>query len=172
MVMTPKDLAFIGCRLLALYVLYGVVLTLAHTVSAFAQYLTNPGSGIGQYALANGVSLAGNVIVFLALWCGAGRIAGEVAAGTGAPPQEPSQAWTRHDALSLALVVLGLWVLVQSLPSLLALLPLLIPDPEQKLGFSIRLESLISGVLTVLFGLICVLRGRAIAAFIARLRHW
>ncbi len=171
---STRDIAFIGCRLLALYALYGALLSFAHTVLTVAQTLTVATSGFGQFILSYGTTLAVNLAVFLVLWFGADWIAGKVVAGTAEAPREVPGAWSRQSVLSLLLAVAGLWILIHNLPSLLFYLALIIPDPADQIAkdFSIDTERLISAVLTTVFGLLCVVGAGGIARFIAKLRGW
>ncbi|WP_420345317.1 hypothetical protein [Pelagibius sp.] len=164
---SARDLAFVGCRLLALYALYAALLTFAHT-------LTVAMSGFDQFVLSFGTSLTVNLVVFLALWFGAGRIAERVAPGRAPPREEAAPFWTRQHVLTLALVVLGAWVLIHHLPTLLGQLSLLFEDGG---GGAIRdrtglLSSILTSVLASGFGLLCLFGARGIADVIVKLRRW
>ncbi|MEQ8355451.1 MAG: hypothetical protein RH942_07935 [Kiloniellaceae bacterium] len=171
---SARDIAFIGCRLLALYALYAVLLTFAHTVLTLAQTLTVATSGFGQFVLSYGTSLAVNLVVFLALWFGADRIAQRVAPEGAPPREETATVWTRQHVLTLALVVLGVWVLIHYLPTLLGHLYLLFADDS---GGVVRdraglLSSILTATLASGFGLLCLFGPRGIAGVIVKLRRW
>lgn len=80
--MTPRNLAFIGCRLLALYLLFNAVLGITFNTRFF---FMNQGMSdwsfsdrvmeFGFYA----IPMAALIAMFAVLWWGAGRIAGAIA---------------------------------------------------------------------------------------------
>ena len=174
---SARDIAFIGCRLLALYVLYGILLTGAHSVFFLLRALgaaEENNASLLDYAGANVMSLGANLAVFFLLWFGAGWIAGKVATGTSEPSEEVPVGWSRQKALSLAIVALGLWVLIHHLPVLISYAPLMfIEDTDPAAArFHIQPASIISAVLTTILGVLCVLGPRGIAEGIAKLRRW
>ena len=166
---SARDLAFVGCRLLALYVLWFILTYVAQSIPFVFQGL--PWSA---YASANLIALVANLAVFVALWFGAGRIAGMVATGTAEPHADQAQNWSRQSALSLVVIALGLWVLIHHLPDLIGYVPLIFPDPADEIwpDVAVHPPTIISAVLTSVFGLLCILGPRGIANFIGRLRRW
>lgn len=172
-----RDLAFVGCRLLSLYVLWFTLAYLAQSVFFVLDALVSPGQvrlGLSSHASANLTFVVTNLAVFVALWFGAARIAGMVAAGTADMPAGQAAGWSRQKVLSLAVVALGLWVLIHELPVLLSYAPLMIPDPSDEFwpDVTVHPSMIVSAVLTSTFGLLCILGTRGIVTFIARLRRW
>lgn len=164
---SARDIAFIGCRLLALYILWGVLQYSAFNVPFLLQALSQPeASRAGQLADVSGYVAA--MLVSLAispiLWFGADWIAGKVAAGTTEGQGETSRPWPRERALSVAVAVLGLWILIEYLPNLASEVALAVRD-----GFA-HTPALVSAALTTALGLICVLGSRGIVEFVKQLR--
>ncbi|HEY9549920.1 MAG TPA: hypothetical protein VIR45_10500, partial [Kiloniellaceae bacterium] len=86
--MSPRDLAFVGCRLLALYILFGAVQSLAHNVYFIVgglyvlqgQYSSEAQTDKFIEAGLNFVPLAVALSLFLLLWFRAAWLAGKIAA--------------------------------------------------------------------------------------------
>jgi hypothetical protein len=165
---SARDIAFIGCRLLALFALYRAVLSVEHSILAFLQIqAASEAAGMvrvfaSSLYSAPVISLLTHVAVFLVLWVGAGWIAGRVSAG--APEgQEP---WTRRSALSVAVVALGLAVLVLSVHRVIDLLQWLL------IRGMLEAAGAITTVLLIGLGIAFILGAGAITDFIAKLRRW
>jgi len=175
---SARDIAFIGCRLLALYVLYGTLLMVMFNVSDFLQMIAaqevdwrgNP------YFMRTLALLIANLGVFLALWFASDWVAGKVAAGTTRAKEAATTAWSRRDALSVGVTLLGLWVLVHHLPILLSYMPLILHGDAVEVTrnghVSIDTRSIFSALLTTVLGVFFVLGSRGITEYIARLRRW
>jgi hypothetical protein len=174
---STRDIAFIGCRLLALYVLYGFLINLAFNFIDYLQLLAVPGEDgwqMHRHIVRSSLFQLVNLAAFLALWFGAGWLAGKVAAGT-AETRDPAPAiWSRENALSFAVAVLGAWALVHHLPVLLSYAPLMLPDPSDEIWRDVIVHppTIISQALISVLALLCVLSPQGIARFIARLRGW
>lgn len=163
---SARDLAFVGCRLLALYVLWFFLTYVGQFIPFVLQV-----SAWSSFADANLMLLVTNLAVFVALWFGADRIAGMVAEGTAEPHANQAQGWSRQAALSLVVVVLGLWILIEHIPILVSFLLQLVGE-ERRFEANLDLGRLISAILTTSLGVLCIFGARAIAEFIGRLRRW
>ncbi|WP_299624217.1 hypothetical protein [Pelagibius sp.] len=161
-----RDLAFVGCRLLSLYVLWVTLTYLAHSILLVFGVMA-----WSSYASSSLMLLVTHLAVFVALWFGAGRIAGMVASETAATSEDHAGEWSRQAALSLAVVVLGLWVLIQQLPIFVSFLLQFIGE-ERRFALNTDLDRLVWVILTTGLGVLCVFGSRAIAQFIGRLRRW
>ncbi|WP_420347195.1 hypothetical protein [Pelagibius sp.] len=117
-----RDLAFLGCRLLALLALFRILDTFDISISEVlrlradplaAQYL-GPGYLLWPIAVA-----AANIAVFLFLWYGAASLSGRMVGGRlTATPQGESEhpVWSRGGLLALAVTLVGLVLLARALP--------------------------------------------------------
>lgn len=171
---SARDVAFIGCRLLAVYALYSLLLYLGQWMLFIVQALRWPNSGNGQFVASYGLSGAILLAMFLALWFRAGWIAGKIAAGTGDSKAAVPGSWSRESVLSLALVVLGVWILVHHVPDLVAYAVRILPsepDPDNEITLA-QWAQIVSAGLTTVLGLFCLLGARGIAEAIGRFRRW
>ncbi|WP_193367263.1 hypothetical protein [Pelagibius marinus] len=169
--MSPRNLAFVGCRLLAIYVLLSVIQAQTSNLFFYLQSL-NISESWGlvrtnefefdpffQSALLN-------LVIALILWFRAGWFAAKVARGTPEPQEEKPATWSPQNALSVVVVATGLWVLILLVPSLTSVLQDLIQSGR------VVSTSLISLVLMVGLGAVCIFSPRGIAGAITRLRGW
>ena len=167
--MSPRDLAFVGCRLLALYVFLTVVQAQISNVFFYLQALNaTEATGIvhnNEYDLYFGSALLNLGFCFV-LWFKAGWLAGKIAAGAREPQGEAPVVWSHESAVSVVVIAAGLWVLILLVPSLTYVLSELLRSGRAdfiSLGYV---------VLTLAVGFICILSPRGIAGFIGRARRW
>jgi hypothetical protein len=162
---SARDIAFVGCRLLALYVLVGVVQSLAIGVPFLLQALWGSEEATAQRLLDTSLQHASAVtgIALVAiLWFGARWISGKVADGS---PQATGQ-WSPRIALSLAVIFFGLYLLVWTLPYVSYLLQSLVNYGIVDMG------NLASIFIQGGIGVGCILGAQSVADAIARLRRW
>lgn len=177
---STRDIAFVGCRLLAVYALYSVLLTLAISLSLVSQVLATPGRSLWQvseFAIHNGALMLANIVAFAVLWFGAGWLAGRISVeASETKEQVPCVAWSARNLLAVALTLLGLWVLVHHLPTLATFVPLILEGRAVEITASgdiaYRTQQLITALLTTALGILCVLGAKGIANLTARLRNW
>jgi len=165
--MSPRDLAFVGCRLLALSIFLQVVQAQISNVLFYLQAL-NASEEMGivrnrDFDLFFGSALA-NLGICVVLWFGAGWLSGKVAAGIPRMQGEAPASWSLQSALSVVVIAAGLWVLILLVPSLTFLLNQLIERGR------VEFISLAYVVVTIAVGLVCVFSPRGIAGFISRAR--
>lgn len=169
--LSARDLAFVGCRLLSLYVLYGVVVMVMFNAADLLQLLASPqeiGWQPNTYVLRTAALLFANLVVFLVLWFASGWVAAKVAADTAQVTEGEATGWSRGTILSLGIIVLGLWILAHHLPTLLSYIPLVLQSDTDSIGSRYLVAALLATALGVYF----VLGSRGIAEFIGRLRRW
>jgi sterol desaturase/sphingolipid hydroxylase (fatty acid hydroxylase superfamily) len=164
--MSPRDLAFVGCRLLALFVFVGVVQNIAFGVRFLFQALIRGpdetrAQQLTEVSLQHASAVTG-VVLAAVLWFGAHWISGKIAEGA---PQATGQ-WSPRIVLSVAIIFFGLYLLFWTLPHISYLLQNLVVHD----AFS--LESLLSILLQGAIAVGCILGSQRIADFIAKLRHW
>jgi len=167
--MSPRDLAFVGCRLLALYVFLTVVQAQISNVFFYLQALNaTEATGIvhnNEYDLYFGSAFLYLGICFV-LWFKAGWLAGKIAAGAKEPQGEVPVVWSRQSALAIVVIAAGLWVLILLVPNLTYVLSQLFQR-----GF-VDFISVAYVVLAIVVGLVCVFTPQGIAGFIDRTRRW
>jgi hypothetical protein len=168
--MSPRDLAFVGCRLLALYILFGAVQSLAYNIYFIVgglyflqgQYSSEARTDKFIEAGLNFVPLAVGLSLFLLLWFRAAWLAGKIAAN--APAEQEN--WSPRLVLSVAIIFFGLVVLYWTIPHLSSFLYTLATDGSPHASFLISI--LVGGGI----GLGCILGSERIAGTIASLRRW
>ena len=169
--MSPRNLAFVGCRLLAIYVLLMVIQAQTTNLFFYLQSL-NISESWGlvrtnefefdpyfQSALLN-------LAIALILWFRADWFAAKVAHGTPEPQEEKPVTWTPQNALSVVVIATGLWVLILLVPRLAYVLQQLLEHGR------VDLISFIYVALAVGVGVICIFSPRGIGEVIARARRW
>lgn len=170
---STRDIAFIGCRLLALYFLFLALQSIPYSlVSALGTLATGQQQDMLQlfYARSAWLLLATPILslgMVVLLWFGAGRLSREVAE---APPSEVSSTWSPQSLLSVGVVLLGLIVVTLSLPSIVLNLLFIIDGAAEAATF--QFNSLLSAVVQCLIGVGLILGSKGIAEAIARLRRW
>ena len=179
-----RDLAFVGCRLLSLYVLYGVVQSLAFgsyfvlNQSLFSQGFSmaaEPNSPEKLLELGTTfVPLLTGLAAFAVLWFGARWIAEKVAGITTENAPASERTWSPETALSLAVIGLGLGLLVFTIPHIAGLLTTLLQtDPsDPRPALYTYLYNLVSVVMRCAVGVGLILGSGVIAGAIGRLRRW
>jgi len=169
---SARDIAFVGCRLLALYIAYGAVQSFVFNIyfilngiifsrgfSAFA----DPSRSEKLFEIGtNFVPLLTGFAMFAVFWFGAGWIAGKIAAGT--PAAEG--AWSPRTVLSVGVIVLGLSLLIWTIPHLASFLYNLVVEG------SVAGHFLTSFLVMGSLGVGLILGSQRIADFIGRLRRW
>jgi len=168
---STRDIAFIGCRLLALYFLYAAIQGIPHGL-----YALSTAFGEGQlpsmnfsYQAALWLSFASPILsmaMVLVLWFGASWLSREMA--DGAPEATP--AWSPRSLLSVGVVLSGLVLVSFALPQI-ALYLLFIADGAME-AETFRVHYLVAQVVQALVGTGLILGAERIAGTIARLRHW
>lgn len=179
-----RDLAFVGCRLLSLYVLYGVVQSLAFG-SYFVLNRSFFSQGFSMSAEPNGperllelgttfVPLLTGLAAFAVLWFGAGWVAEKIAGRTTENTPVAEQIWSPETVLSLAVIGLGLVLLVFTIPHLAGLFTTLLQaDPsDPRPALYTYLYNLVSVVVRCAVGVGLILGSGIIAGAIGRLRRW
>ncbi|MGD1877913.1 MAG: hypothetical protein ACFB13_10465 [Kiloniellaceae bacterium] len=166
-----KDIAFVGCRLLALFLLFNAVLGIAFNTRFFFM-----NQGMSHWSLSDrvmefgfyAIPLAFLIAMFAFLWWGAGWIAGKATADMPAASASTAESWSRHSLLSLVVTAAGLWALIQHLPVAVSYFMFFVwADSRGRDSTGLIAELLIIGL-----GLVCVLGPGRIAGTIVRLRRW
>ncbi len=170
---STRAIAFIGCRLLALYFLFLALQSIPYSlVSAFGTLASGQQQDMLQlfYARSSWLLLATPILslgMVVLLWFGAGRLSREVAEGA---PNDASSTWSPQSLLSVGVVLLGLIVVTLSLPRIVLNL-LFIIDGAAEAG-TFQFSSLLSAVVQCLIGVGFILGSKGIAEAIAKLRRW
>ena len=169
---SARDLAFVGCRLLALYFIYLALQSIPHSFYALSNAF---GAAQSQdmvqnfYGAASWLSLASPILslaMALLLWLGAGWLSREVAEGA---PEETAT-WSPQSLLSVGVVVLGLVLVSFALPQIVFYLLFVADGAAEALNFQVNY--LISEVVQTIVGIGLVLGSGRIADTIGRLRRW
>jgi len=168
---SARDIAFILCRLLALYFVYVAVLSIPQGLFALSSAF---GAGRPQgvelfYQPSLWLVLASPILslaMVVLLWFGAGWLSRGVAKGA---PEDKS-VWSPEALLSVGVVLLGLVLLSFALPR--AVFYLLFLANVAGGDNSFQLASLVSAVVSGLVGIGLILGSLGIADFLARLRRW
>ena len=167
---SARDIAFIGCRLLALCFLYFALVNLPQSFYALSSFSSRQWQGENIFYQAGAwLSFAVPIVslaIVLLLWHGARWISREVADGA---PAETS-AWSPQSLLSVGVVLLGLTLASFALPQIV-ITALYIADSDQRVD-SYQISNLAAAVLRFLVGLWFILGTRRIVAFLAGLRRW
>jgi hypothetical protein len=173
--MSPRDLAFIGCRLLALYFVYIALMSIPQGLFALSSIFGAGGPrGVDQfYELSYEASLWRvlahpilSLAMVLVLWFGAGWLSREVA--DGAP--DATASWSPRSLLSVGVVLLGLVLVSFALPKIVLYLLYLADGAADARTF--QTSYLASEVVQALIGFGLILGSERIAAMIADLRRW
>ncbi|MEO3428330.1 hypothetical protein AAFN88_05695 [Pelagibius sp. CAU 1746] len=168
---SARDIAFIGCRLLALYFLYLAVLSIPQGLFSLSSAF-----GVGRpqgwqliYEASLWLVLAMpilNLAMVLLLWFGAGWLSKEVAAGA---PEAVSD-WSPRSLLSVGVVLLGLILISFALPQIVLYL-LYIADGALE-AQTFQVHYLVSEIVQACVGIGLILGSQRITDFIARARRW
>ena len=167
--MSPRDLAFVGCRLLALFFLVEVIATLPYTLSSLASAFASwEAQDTATFYYASRWLMLASPIVSLAmvlvLWFGAGWLAGEGADGT--PAGTPN--WSPRILLSVGVALLGLTIAAFALPTLALYLVYLADGAAEARGFDTF--NVVPLAVRCIVGVGLILGARRVAETIARLR--
>jgi hypothetical protein len=163
--MLPRDLAFVGCRLLAVYIFLTVLQAQISNTYFYLQHLRSiEETGIEQHNdfAFYFMSALLNLGFCAALWFGAGWLSGKVAAGAPRTQGEAPAPWSLQSALSVVVIASGLWLLILLVPSLAHVLHQLFRSG------GVEFISLAYTIVAFALGLVCVFSPRAIAGFIFR----
>jgi hypothetical protein len=172
--MSPRDLAFVGCRLLALYFVYVFWRSIPPAVYAISRILgLEEPQDLGEIAqlfyegtlwqvLAH--PLLGLAMV-LVLWFGAERLSRKAAHSA----SDATTSWSPRPLLSVGVVLLGLVLVSFALPVALHDLLLLVNSTGE--FWAVRTSSLVAEVVQVLIGFGLIVESERIAGTIARLRR-
>ena len=112
-----RDLAFLGCRLLALLALFRILDTFDVSISEVLRLRADPLAGqyLGPGYLLWPIAVASaNIAVFLFLWYGAASLSGHMVGGL--PTENEHPVWSRGGLLALAVTLVGLVLLALALP--------------------------------------------------------
>lgn len=156
------QLAFLGCRLLSLYVLYQAVLSSGFAVVHLVQLLKS-GESLNRTD-PFWLVLVLQVLVFLVLWFGAKRISG-MAADAG-PGGSDLEAFSRSNIVSLAVVCSGVFILVLTIPRLIVVVSLSILQGTPDISL------MISNALSLVMGIVCITGPKTLANLVVRARRW
>lgn len=168
--MSPKNLAFVGCRLLAIYVLLSVIQAQTNNLFFYLQSLNNSESW-GIVAQSDNFdpyfySALLNLVIALILWFRADWFAARIAVGATEPQEEKPATWSPQNALSVVVIATGLWFLILLVPRFAYVLQQLLENDR------VDTISLIYVALAIGAGVICIFSPRGIAEVITRIRRW
>lgn len=171
MMLSPRDVAFIGCRLLALFFAFQVnewlpaVTSLVQQVATFVDIEAAPvGSGSLASSFATALRLLLQVGPALVLWFGATWISRRIY-----PKDEDERVegyWDRKAVLSVAVAATGFFVLTLSLPGLLGVF--WFSPGNLPLSTIFNFDALFAMV----FGILCIVGSDSIAQIVVKLRRW
>ena len=157
-----RDMAFVGCRLFALYVLYQAI----HRIGFSAIYLdkaikTGLGLSLSEPTI---LALIIDIALFIFLWFSAGRIAAGVSGGQEDPSRETSL--TRKELLATAVAICGVFVLVIAVPRTAGVLATFL--------FTGRAETfqLFQIIPLLVVGLACIFGAGYFASLVLKARRW
>ena len=157
-----KDMAFVGCRLFALYVLYQAI----HRIGFSAAYLDKAiKTGLGlNLAEPTILALIIDIVLFLFLWFGAMRIARGVSSGL--DDTREGNSLSRKELLATAVAICGVFVLVIAVPSAAGVLTTFL--------FTGRAESfqLLHIIPLLMMGLACIFGASFFASLVMKARSW
>lgn len=160
----PIILAFIGVRILALYVLWQGV------VSAFPLIVSLVAAGWPLEPLPSALQLSYMVVFlvgFLVFWFGAGFISRRIIDRV--EKISETDVWAFRPVLEVALTILGFVLISTSIPQLISIL--VGPGIEAGWRYSDHAMDLVEKTTQLGVGLFCLLGFRAISAFVVRLRE-
>lgn len=168
--LSARDLAFVACRLLALYFLVNVISTLPYSLGSLASAFA---SGQPQdtplfYQASRWLMLASPIVTLamvVVLWFGAGWLAREVAEGT---PGGTTSDWSPRSLLAVGVALLGLTIVAFALPTVVLYLVYLADGAAEDRWFA----SLVDLAARCLIGAGLILGAQRISETIARLRRW
>ena len=174
---SARDIAFIGCRLLALFVLVSSLQAITLNSWLLLQSFRSQQEWSLQDKLvewgAYTVPMAVLLVLVAILWARADWIAAKVT--TGVTEAQPADAggWSRQVALSVAVVAIGLWLVVDRLPFLVQYLFLLLGrDTGAEGPVWMDFPNLAATLFAIVLGLFCVSCASPISGYLARLRRW
>jgi len=156
-----QNIAFVACRILALYILYQALFSFVSLLLFSLQdTLSERFVAISHPAL----PLAVQLFAFSVFWYGANWISARVINERPAD-HDPTQ-WSRHDILSIAASIMGIFIVVTALPGLLSTINTLV---NARAGFSV---SLVYPVASILFGILLIIGSKSFTNLIVKLRRW
>lgn len=169
--MTREDAAFIGCRLMALFLaLRGLPLLASAAVTVLlTRSEMAPASPLTKGWFA--IQIAAMILVPLGLWFGAGRISKYLLPDN--PPEQSAEPISSLSLQTTLFAAVGLYILVLALPELAGSLHRLLWTAHwtsQSEGPVREWAHLIECSLRTVLGLILLLRAKGISAFIHNLR--
>lgn len=178
--MLPRDLAFVGSRLLALFVLatslQSIVLNTWFLLQGFhSQDHWSVQDKIVEWS-SYVVPMAALLALVAFLWLRAGWIAEKVAGHARALPSPPiPEGWSPQRVLSVAVVILGVWILFGAIPALVSYLLWFVHTASghggaSELAFG-QTSRLVSTLLSAGLGLLCIFGAQRIAEFIGAVRR-
>ena len=157
-----RDIAFVGCRLFALYILYQAI----HRIGFSALYLDKAiKSGLGpSLAEPTVLALVIDIALFIFLWFTAGRIAAGVSGGLEDPSRE--KLLSRKELLTTAVAICGVFVLVIAVPRAATVLATFL--------FTGRAETfqLLHIIPLLVMGLACIFGAGYFASLVIKARRW
>lgn len=159
---SSRDLAFVGCRLLSLYVLYQAVLKSGFVYLSLVQLYSSNRFGISLDAAFVTVFL--EVLVFLFFWFGAGWISRRAVEDD--KELVKREEFSPRNVLAIAVAISGIFAIVLTIPTLIRMATIFAIQDVR------TLELLISPVATLIVGLLCIVGSKSIADFVVRLRRW
>lgn len=167
--MSPRDLAYVGCRLLAVYVFLQVVQAQITNAFFYLQALAaSEDTGFvqnGDFDIYFGAALT-NLFVAVALWFAAGWLSGKVAKAPAEPHGKGVETWSPQNAVAVIVIAVGILGLIMLAPNLAYIVDQLFHHGN------VQTVSVVYLVLAVAIALVFVLSPRGVADFIARYRRW
>lgn len=169
--LSPRDVAFIGCRLLAIFFAFQIAQWLPTATSLVLQAvaLSEEGSATADPdVLATFVGVALRLVLQLApavvLWFGAAWISRRIYPTL--EEQVIDARWDRKAVLSVAVAASGLFILILSLPGLFSVF-----------WFSpgnLPLTSIFNfdAFFTMVLGIVCIVGSDSISQIVVKLRRW
>ncbi|MCF3630280.1 hypothetical protein RJ527_03420 [Thalassospiraceae bacterium LMO-SO8] len=159
---SAKDMAFIGCRLFALYVLYQAI----HRIGFSALYLdkaikTDLGLNLAEPTI---LALIIDIALFILLWFAAGRIAAGVSGGQEDSSGEASL--SRKELLATAVAICGVFVLVIAVPRAAGVLATFLFTGRAETFHLFHIIPLLG------MGLICIFGASYFAGLVIKARRW
>ena len=159
---STRNLAFVGCRLLSLYVLYQGMLKLGFVVIFLAQLIeTNRPISLVQSSV---IIFVIEIMIFLLFWTGADRIS-RWAVNHEQDVDDLAEV-SRSDILSVAVVISGIFILVFTTPQIVSLIISYPFQGNQNLTF------LISPVMSFVMGIVCLAGRKTLVDLVVRARRW
>ena len=159
-----RSLAFVGCRLLSLYILYRAIQNLGLVASSLYLYPALKADSAPSFLEPAIATLLIDIVVFLGLWFGAGRIADKVAGP--AAEAEDREGFSRRELLATAVAAAGILVLVTAIPGLVGHIVVFVLWKQHNIAELVQLIAL------VVMGLLCLAGPRDIADLVMKARRW